>query len=178
MQTNVEELAARLSQVEDRLQIYDLMAFQPMSTDVGHAGCAEALWTDDGWQDRGGNFGIKHGGKTIAAGLKSEAHRAAMTVGVTHFVGLPVIEIDGDEATATNYLLIVTPLNGPEQEIPNHGASSGFRIHRAVTNRWELVRTHLGWKFKSRTIRLCDGSEAARQLLQSPMKSRSCSDEV
>jgi len=50
-------------------------------------------------------------------------------------------------------------------EVPGHGASRGFRIHRAGCNRWDLVRTAEGWKVKRRMLRPLDGSNDARELL-------------
>ena len=55
-------------------------------------------------------------------------------------------------------------------EVPNHGASKGFRIHRVGANRWELVRTSEGWKIQRRTLRPLDGTEPARELLRSALK--------
>ena len=50
--------------------------------------------------------------------------------------------IDGDNAVVISYLQILTPnKSGDEVEVPNHGASRGYHIHRVVTNRWELKRT-------------------------------------
>ena len=57
-----------------------------------------------------------------------------------------------------SYLQILTPKkSGEEIEVPNHGTSRGYHIHRVVTNRWDLVRTSSGWKIKRRTLRLVDG---------------------
>jgi len=30
---------------------------------------------------------------------------------------------------------------GEPRELPNHGVSQGYRIHRVVANRWQLVKT-------------------------------------
>jgi hypothetical protein len=103
----------------------------------------------------------------MAAALKSEAHQAAIAGGLAHFTGLPYIEIAGDEAVVTSYLQILTPnRSGEPVEVPNHGASRGYHIHRVVTNRWELKRTAQGWKIKRRSIRLVDGTEPSREILR------------
>ena len=66
----------------------------------------------------------------------------------------------------TSYLQIVVPqTQGDAVEVPNHGGSKGFRIHRMTANRWELVRTPQGWRIKHRTLRQLDGSEPARGIL-------------
>ena len=66
----------------------------------------------------------------------------------------------------TSYLQIVVPqTQGDPVDVPNHGSSKGFRIHRMMANRWELVRTADGWKIKQRTLRPLDGPNAARSIL-------------
>ena len=84
---------------------------------------------------------------------------------------MPRIELNGDEAVATSYLQILTPHPTAEpHEVPNHGVSKGFRIHRVGVNRWELVRTRDGWKIKKRSMRSLDGTEPAREILRSALK--------
>ena len=64
-------------------------------------------------------------------------------------------------------LQILTPHPTAEpHEVPNHGVSKGFRVHRVAANRWELVRTDDGWKIKRRTVRTLDGTEPAREVLR------------
>ena len=85
---------------------------------------------------------------------KTPAHQAAIAGGLAHFAGLPRIELDGDRAVVTSYLQILTPHPTAEpHEVPNHGVSKGFRIHRVAANRWELERTAAGWKIRRRTVR-------------------------
>jgi hypothetical protein len=55
-------------------------------------------------------------------------------------------------------------------EVPNHGDSRGYHIHRVVTNRWELVRSKPGWKIKRRTLRLVDGTPPSRELLRGALE--------
>jgi hypothetical protein len=99
--------------------------------------------------------------------LTSPGHRAAIAGGLAHFTGLPHVTIDGDDAVVISYLQILTPKkSGDEVEVPNHGASRGYHIHRVVTNRWELKRTPSGWKIKRRTLRPVDGSEPSREILR------------
>jgi hypothetical protein len=104
--------------------------------------------------------------------VKTPAHQAAISGGLAHFCGLPIIELDGDRAAVTSYLQILMPdPNGSAVELSNHGTSKGFRIHRVAANRWELERTAQGWKIKRRTLRPLDGSEPARQILRQALKS-------
>jgi hypothetical protein len=160
-------LEHRLRAIEDRLEIYNLIASHPPSADTGAKAYAEAVYVEDGVFDRGAELSSWSGNKAIGANLKSEGHQAALAGGLAHFTGLPHVTIDGDEAVVISYLQILTPnKSGISVEVPNHGASRGYHIHRVVTNRWELVRTASGWKIKRRTSRLVDGSEPSREILR------------
>jgi hypothetical protein len=160
-------LESRIRAIEDRLEIYNLIAGHPPSADTGADYYAEAVYAEDGEFDRGAGLTGGVGNKAIAAVLKSPGHKAAIDGGLAHFTGLPHITINGDDAVVISYLQILTPnKSGEAIEVPNHGASRGYHIHRVVTNRWELRRTASGWKIKRRSIRLVDGSEPSREILR------------
>jgi hypothetical protein len=160
-------LERRIRAIEDRLEIYNLIAGHPPSADTGAGAYAEAVYTEDGVFDRGPDLSGATGNKAIGANLRSAGHQAAIAGGLAHFTGLPHVAIDGDQAIVISYLQILTPnKSGAAVEVPNHGASRGYHIHRVVTNRWELVRTVSGWKIKRRALRLVDGSEPSRELLR------------
>src|SRR3984885_1852892 len=164
-------LEQRIRAIEDRLEIYNLIAGHPPSADTGADYYAEAVYTEDGVFDRGADLSGATGNRAIAASLKSAGHQAAIAGGLAHFTGLPHIVLDGDTAVVTSYLQILTPnRSGAAVEVPNHGASRGYHTHRVVTNRWELVRTAAGWKIKRRTIRLVDGSEPSREILREALQ--------
>src|SRR5262249_50497614 len=92
---------------------------------------------------------------------------AAIERGIAHFTSLPHVAIDGDAAIVTSCLQILVPQSeGDPVDVPNHGSSKGFRVHRMTANRWELARTAEGWKIKRRTLRQLDGSEPARRILR------------
>jgi hypothetical protein len=165
-------LEERIKAIEDRLEIYNLIAGHPPSADTGADYYAEAVYTEDGVFDRGADLSGATGNKAIASSLKSPGHQAAIAGGLAHFTGLPYIEIDGDNAIVTSYLQILAPhKSGVAIDVPNHGSSRGYHIHRVVTNRWELVRTADGWKIKRRTIRLVDGTEPSREILRGALAS-------
>jgi len=160
-------LEQRIRAIEDRLEIYNLIASHPPSADTGADRYAEAVYAADGVFDRGPDLSGATGNKAIAASLKSDGHQAAIAGGLAHFTGLPHVALDGDTAVVTSYLQILAPKkSGALTEVPNHGASRGYHIHRVVANRWELLRGATGWKIKRRTIRLIDGSEPAREILR------------
>ena len=158
-------LERRLRGVEDRLEIYNLIAAHPPSADTGASRYAEAVYTEDGVFGRGPDLSGAAGNKAIGASLQSAGHQAAIAGGLAHF--LPHVTINGDSAVVVSYLQILTPKKSGEPiEVPNHGASRGYHIHRVVTNRWDLVRTPSGWEIKRRTLRLVDGTEPSREILR------------
>jgi len=162
-----QSLEDRLRAIEDRLEIYNLIASHPPSADTGGKEHVAASWVEDGVFDRGENLSSPRGRDTIANHVLTPEHQAAIARGLAHFTGLPHVAIDGDTAVVTSYLQILVPqTQGEAVEVPNHGSSKGFRVHRMTANRWELVRTSQGWKIKRRTLRPLDGSDGARQILR------------
>jgi hypothetical protein len=165
--TTTRTLEDRIRAIEDRLEIYNLIASHPPSADTGRSEHIAACWVEDGVFDRGENLSSPRGRDTIARQVQSAEHQAAIAGGLAHFTGLPHVAIDGDTAVVTSYLQILVPqTQGDPVDVPNHGSSRGFRVHRMTANRWELVRTAQGWKFKHRTLRQLDGSEPARKILR------------
>jgi hypothetical protein len=162
----------RLRAIEDRLEIYNLIASHPPTADTGAGSHARTMYAEDAVVDLGGAK-IATGSDAIAAMVQAPGHQAAIAGGLAHFAGLPHIELNGDAAVVTSYLQILTPHPTAEPvELSNHGVSAGFRIHRVAANRWELLRTAAGWKVKRRTLRPLDGSEPARQLLRRALEPR------
>ena len=159
-------LEQRLGAIEDRLAILNLIASHPLGADTGAAAHVQSVWAEDGILDLA-NGKEATGNVAIAAMVAAPGHQAAIAGGLAHFAGLPHIEVNGDSAVVTSYLLILAPQpTGDPVEVPNHGASRGFRVHRVGANRWELLRSATGWKIKRRTLRSLDGLEPARELLR------------
>ena len=85
---------------------------------------------------------------------------------------MPRVEVDGDSAVAISYLQIITPdRQAAPREVPGHGSTTGFRIHRVGANRWELRRGKDGWKVVRRTLRALDGTDDAQALLRTAIAS-------
>lgn len=165
MSTPQQTLEQRLRLVEDKLAIYQLIASHPPAADTGNEGYYRTAFTRDGVVDLGGGK-TAEGNEAIGAVVARPEHRAAIAGGLCHFAGLPRVTVDGDTAVAISYLQIVTPhRDAAPVDVPGHGASPGFRIHRVGCNRWDLVRTAEGWKVKRRMLRPLDGNSEARELL-------------
>jgi SnoaL-like domain len=158
---------ARIREIEDRLEIYNLIASHPPSADTGASDYVRSVWTQDGTFDRGDEFAKPTGPEAIAATSASPEHHHAIEQGIAHFAGLPYVRITGDEAFAISYIQILVPDRvGPVFEVPNHGSGRGFHVHRVAANRWDFVRTPAGWRIKRRRMRSLDGSPGARDILR------------
>ena len=156
----------RIRAIEDRLEIYNLIASHPPSADTGAQSYIQSIYTEDGLLDLGGAKRAD-GKQAISQIVTRPEHTQAIKGGLAHFAGLPHVTIDGDRAVVTSYLQILAPHpTADDIEVPGHGASRGYRIHRVGANRWELVRTPQGWKIKRRTYRALDGSEPALDILR------------
>jgi hypothetical protein len=159
-------LEQRLALVEDKLAIYDLIAAHPLSADTGYGPFFSTLYTADAVFDRGTAAPGATGRDKLIDLVESEAHEAALSGGLAHFGNLPRIELDGDTAVVTSYLMLVRfNRHGPETALPNHGLSRGHEIFRVLVNRWEAVRTDAGWRIRSRQLFPMDGTPPARKLL-------------
>jgi hypothetical protein len=165
------KLEQRLRLIEDRLEIYNLIATHPPSADTGSGEYTASVWAEDGVFDRGAEFPRPSGPEAIAATSTSAEHRRAIEQGIAHFTGLPYVRVTGDTAFAVSYIQILVPDRvGPLFEVPNHGSSQGFHVHRVAANRWDFVRTAAGWKIKRRVVRSLDGTPPARELLRGALE--------
>lgn len=165
--TDLQDLETRLSVVEDKLAINELLASHPPSADTGSADYTISVYHENGVFDRGPTLDGARGAKDIAAFIERPEHDEARHGGLAHFAGLPLIDLRGDTAVATSYLLIIhLDHDGQPRELANHGVSTGYRIHRAVVNRWELERHNGRWIIAKRTLLPVDGSDAHQQLLR------------
>jgi hypothetical protein len=172
MNTPQQTIEQRLRLVEDKLAIYHLIASHPPAADTADQSYYRDAFTGDGTVDLGGGK-TADGNDAIGSVVARPEHHAAIAGGLCHFAGLPRVEVAGDTAVAISYLQIVTPnRTAAPVDVPGHGTSPGFRIHRAAANRWDLVRTADGWKIKRRMLRPLDGSNEARDLLSQAVTKR------
>ena len=159
-------LEDRLRAVEDTLAIYHLIASHPPAADTATASYYRDAFMPDAVVDLGGGKAAT-GNEAIAAVVRTSEHQAAVAGGLCHFAGLPRVELNGDTAVAISYLQVLAPnREAKPAELPGHGLSSGYRIHRLGANRWDLKRTEDGWKVTRRSYRMLDGSDDARELLR------------
>jgi SnoaL-like domain len=130
-----KSLEDRIRAIEDRLEIYNIIASHPPSADTGGKDHIAASWVEDGIFDRDENLSSPSGRESIANQVLSADHQAAIERGLAHFTSLPHVAIDGDTAVVTSYLQILVPqTQGDPVDVPNHGRSKGFRVHRMTAN--------------------------------------------
>ena len=156
----------RIRAIEDRLEIYNLIASHPPSADTAAHAHIRAIFVEDAVLDLGGTK-TASGNQAISEMPQRPEHHQAIKGGLAHFAGLPHVTIDGGRAVVTSYLqILASHPTADEIEVPAHGKSKGYRIHRVGANRWELERTPQGWKIRRRTYRTLDGSEPALDILR------------
>src|SRR5213080_1813597 len=95
-------LEDRLRAIEDRLEIYNLIASHPPTADTGAGKHARNLYAEDAIVDLGGAK-TASGRDAIAAMVETPGHRIAIAGGLAHFAALPHIALDGDAAVVTSY---------------------------------------------------------------------------
>jgi hypothetical protein len=148
----LEDLSARLREVEDVLAVQRVVLSYGPAADAGLAGLAASLWLDDGVYDWDATGEPHEGSPAVDRMLQGDAHQGLISEGVAHFAGAPVVEVDGDRATALTYSLVMRREDGR------------FYLWRVSANRWELERAGTSWRVRRRTNRVLDESGGGRQL--------------
>jgi hypothetical protein len=160
-------LAERLGRLEDQLAIHRLVMSHPFGADTNSVGFLQSLYAADGELDLGERDPERHAGDAegvikraqMIEAANSPEFNALIASGAAHVSSAPVVELNGDQATAWNY----TQLLGFEQ--------GSFRVRRVVANRWEMRREQGGWRVVRRTLRLINGSTRALDVLRGAVDS-------
>lgn len=152
----------RLQAIEDRLDIYNLLASQPPIVDSLSLDLLTEIFTPDGVLTRGG-----HGSMPVSsiASNTGTVMLDAAKMGLAHLGAMPYIKLGKNTALAFSYVCVT--VRDPTAEsiaVPAHGDGKGHRLFLIAANRWDLVRTDGSWKLRNRTMVMCDGSDAPRQL--------------
>src|SRR5260370_18670754 len=110
--TGGKTLDERIRLIEDRLDIYNLVASHPPSADTGAGEYTASVWTEDGVFDRGAEFPRPTGRAAIAGGSSNPEPHRAIEQGIAHFSRLPYVRVTGDTAGAIPSLQILGPDRG------------------------------------------------------------------
>jgi SnoaL-like domain len=161
-----QQLLARITMAEDKLEIITLLSGSAFSSDVASEFYWKKMFTADAVFDRGQDRQDK-GITEILKIVNAPDQHEAIKYGMTHLAMLPHITLKGDSAIATGYLLIVMPDTAASHvNLPGKGVSPGFSIYQLTVNRWELVRTTAGWKVARRTVIPINNSDSRNILKQ------------
>ena len=134
--TTLEDLAARIRYLEDIEAIKVIKARYCAYCDAGYdpEGIA-ALFTDDGVWDGGRTFGRREGKVAIRRHFEAASQRISIA---RHQVMNPIIEVDGDEATA-EWLLFqpcTIPATGDDPAQALWLAATYHDRYRRVADQW------------------------------------------
>jgi uncharacterized protein (TIGR02246 family) len=140
--SDIEELAARVRRLEDLEQIWRLFMDYRHHLDQRDFAAYASLFTDDGeWL---GGLGRAKGPAEIEALLERTLEvYADDSTRTRHLVDNPVIDVDGDRATAESTWCYI---ERDEQDRPTLALVGSYRD--------VLVRTGAGWKFLRREASL------------------------
>lgn len=158
---DIRVLADRLTKLEDRLAILNLLAGSAHSSDVAADTFWHDMFTPEAVMDRGGGTPNDVGRDAIVAIVQGDGQREAIAAGMAHLAMLPTITLDGDRASAIGYLLITVPdANARPIVLPGKGTSPGIGVYQVTVNRWELARTTEGWQVTRRIVRPLSAEDA------------------
>jgi SnoaL-like domain len=154
MTLDLEALAARLQRVEDELEIRRVILSYGPAADSGAAARAGALWTHDGEYDWDPDRPALVGPDGVARMLLGDGHQSLIAEGVAHFAGPPLVELDGDRATALSYSFVLR----------REAETQRIYVWRLGAARWEFARVDGAWRIHRRTHRQLDETGTGREL--------------
>lgn len=154
--TEIDDLAARLRQLEDEREISRLIASYGPAVDAGDADAAARLWATNGIYDVEGWHMSSQ--EDVHAMVSSASHQNLVADGCCHFIGPSVVTVSEDSAVAVAESLVLV----------RDGDS--YRVWRSTANHFELQRIQGRWRITKRTSRVLNGDPGARALLTAGLK--------
>lgn len=152
LEERLSELEGRLRLLEDHAAIHRLINSWGPAVDTGDSEAAASLWADDGVLESDLSYLI--GPPAVAAMVKGDGHQALIRDGSAHIPAFPIVDVDGDTATAVGYTRVY------------HRTPTGYEVWRVSANQWELRRTEKGWRMTRRTTQVIDGGPKANEILR------------
>jgi SnoaL-like domain len=147
-------LEERLCLLEDEFAIRRLLLTYGPAADAGMSKLASSVWSDGGLYDWDA-AGEPHVGRAaVDAMLRTDGHLGLIDRGAAHFAGPPLISLEGDQATALTYSLIML----------RDADTARYYLWRVSAARWDLERGESSWQVVRRTNRLLDDTGAGRML--------------
>jgi ketosteroid isomerase-like protein len=146
-------LEERVRVLEDQLAIHRLINSWGPAVDTGHSEAAASLFSDDAILESDLSYLI--GPAAIAAMVLGEGHQSLIRNGSAHIPAFPIVNVQGDEATAVGYTRVY------------RHTDEGYDVWRLSANRWQFRRGSDGWRVTRRTNHVIDGGPEAPQILRS-----------
>ena len=150
--SDAADVETRLRRLEDESAITRVLMSYGPAADSGLSRFAADLWLEDGEYDWDANGQPHRGSASVDSMLQGDRHQQLMSEGVAHFGGPPLLEVEGDRATALNYSLIM------------RREDRRFYLWRVSAVRWDLERSGSTWRVRRRTNRLLDETGVGREL--------------
>ena len=137
LRNRLTTLEDRVRLLEDQAALLRLIGSWGPAADIGNGEAAAALWTEDAVLEFEGSR--VEGSSGVLAMIESDGQQSLVRQGCAHVQGLPIVNIEGDHATATNYSQVYLHTN------------ECYEIWRVSANKWEFRRTADGWRVTRRT---------------------------
>ncbi len=153
-----EQLLARVRRLEDESEIGRLVLSYGPAADAGLTSFAASRWFEDGVYDWDAHGEPYTGRTAVDEMLRGDGHQGLIASGVAHFAGPLLVEIEGDQASALNYSLIMRREN------------DRYFLWRVSAVRWDVERAGLSWRVRRRTNRLLDSSGGGRRLFTDTLR--------
>jgi ketosteroid isomerase-like protein len=147
----VAALEQRVRFLEDQVAIHRLINTWGPAVDTGNAESVAGLFSEDAVLES--DLSSLTGPAAISAMVLSEGQQSLIRRGSAHIPAFPIVDVDGDEATAIGY-----------SRVYQH-TDDGYEVWRVSANYWEFQRTGEGWRVSRRTNHVIDGGPEAQQLL-------------
>ncbi len=155
VEDRLAEVERRLAVAEDELAVIRLVASYGPMVDTGDTTFAPVLFADEGVYDV---LNARLSRSDFAAMLGGPEHQGIVAEGIAHVMGLPMVRVEGDRASAVNCTQLF------------HKVADGYRVFRVAQNVWKLERRPEGWKIVERFNRLIGEGDDARALLEGAVR--------
>jgi ketosteroid isomerase-like protein len=149
-----EQLAAlqeRVRVLEDQVAIHRLINSWGPAVDTGNSEAAAALFSDDAILQS--DLSYLTGPAAIAAMVLGDGHQSLIRGGSAHIPAFPIINLQGDTASATGYTRVY------------RHTDEGYDVWRVSANHWEFRREPDGWRVTRRTNHVINGGPEAPKIL-------------
>jgi uncharacterized protein (TIGR02246 family) len=148
----LRELAARVTALEDELEIHRLLVRYGFAVDTDDVEAMLELFTDDTTIHVDGKWEM-HGHQEAREIVEGPVHQGYLP-NCAHNIGPLVVDVAGNHAVATGYSRVYLRVDGD------------FKVERVSFNRWELERRAGRWQIATRHTALLGAGEVSHDLLQ------------